>query len=108
MRAGVWNAQVLLRELRERNYIGGCTVMAEVALNQKVGTVLLMHEEAFREKGGPEEIFYDRMKTVWLGSDKGGALVWHPVFLGLRGTGDTHRGFAGRVERRPRGRSNPE
>jgi len=23
MRAGVWNAQVLLRELRERNYAGG-------------------------------------------------------------------------------------
>jgi transposase len=45
MRAGVWNAQVLLRELRERNYTGEYTIlkdwlhpqrmMAEVALDQK-------------------------------------------------------------------------
>lgn len=125
MRAGVWNAQVLLRELRERTYTGGYTIlkdwlhpqrssaravavrrfetppgkqaqvdwghlgtlecagqeqrlwaftltmgysrrlMAEVALDQKIGTLLRMHEEAFRQMGGvPEEILYDRMKTV--------------------------------------------
>jgi hypothetical protein len=30
-----------------------------------------MHEAAFREWGAvPEEILYDRMKTVWLGSDE--------------------------------------
>ena len=142
MRAGVWNAQVLLRELRERNYSGGYTIlkdwlhpqrssaravavrrfetppgkqaqvdwghlgtlecegqerklwaftftmgysrrmMAEVALDQKIGTLLRMHEEAFRQMGGvPEEILYDRMKTVWLGSDERGEIVWHPVFL---------------------------
>src|SRR3989449_4710575 len=27
MRAGVWNARVLLRELRERNYTGGYTIL---------------------------------------------------------------------------------
>jgi transposase len=142
MRAGVWNACVLLRELRERNYCGGYTIlkdwlqpqrkatrtvavrrfetppgkqaqvdwghlgtlewedqerklwaftftlgysrrmMAEVALDQKIGTLLRMHEEAFRQIGGvPEEILYDRMKTVWLGSDERGEIVWHPVFL---------------------------
>jgi transposase len=142
MRAGVWNACVLLRELRERNYSGGYTIlkdwlqpqrkamrtvavrrfetppgkqaqvdwghlgtlewegqerqlwaftftlgysrrmMAEVALDQKIGTLLRMHEEAFRQIGGvPEEILYDRMKTVWLGSDERGEIVWHPVFL---------------------------
>lgn len=41
--------------------------MAEAALDQKLGTLLRMHEAAFRELGGvPEEILYDRMKTVWL------------------------------------------
>jgi len=142
MRAGVWNAQVLLRELCARNYTGGYTILkdwlhpqrssaravavrrfetppgkqaqvdwghlgtlerngqeqklwaftftmgysrrmvAEAALDQKIGTLLRMHEEAFRQLGGvPEEILYDRMKTVWLGSDERGEIVWHPVFL---------------------------
>ena len=57
-------------------------MMAEVALDQKIGTLLRMHEEAFHQMGGvPEEILYDRMKTVWLGSDERGEIVWHPVFL---------------------------
>jgi len=29
MRAGVWNAQVLLRELRERSYTGGYTILKD-------------------------------------------------------------------------------
>lgn len=142
LKAGVWNAQVLLRELRARGYPGGYTIlkdwlqpqresacivavrrfetppgkqaqvdwghlgtiemdgeqralhgftftlgysramMAEAALNQKLGTLLKMHEEAFRQLGGvPEEILYDRMKTVWLEMDERGEVVWHPVFL---------------------------
>jgi transposase len=142
MRAGVWNARVLLRELRERGYSGSYTLltdwlrpqresartvavrrfetppgkqgqvdwghlgtlemegaerqlwgftftlgysrtmMAEAALDQKLGTLLRMHEEAFRQLGGvPEEILYDRMKTVWLETDERGEIVWHPVFL---------------------------
>jgi transposase len=142
MRAGVWNARVLLRELRERGYSGGYTLltdwlrpqresarmvavrrfetppgkqaqvdwghlgtleingeerklwgftftlgysrtmMAEAAVDQKLGTLLRMHEEAFRQLGGvPEEILYDRMKTVWLDTDERGEIVWHPVFL---------------------------
>jgi hypothetical protein len=41
-----------------------------------------MHEEAFRQLGGvPEEILYDRMKTVWLETDSRGEIVWNPVFL---------------------------
>ena len=36
----------------------------------------------FQQIGGvPEEILYDRMKTVWLGTDERGEIVWHPVFL---------------------------
>jgi transposase len=142
MRAGVWNASVLLRELRERNYTGGYTIltdwlrpqrasarttavrrfetppgkqaqvdwghlgtlemggqerklwgftftlgysrrmMAEAAVDQKLGTLLRMHEEAFRQMGGvPEEILYDRMKPGWLGTDERGEIVWHPAFL---------------------------
>ena len=29
LRAGVWNAQVLLRELRQRNYSGGYTILTD-------------------------------------------------------------------------------
>jgi len=58
------------------------TMMAEATVNQKLGTLLRMHEEAFRQLGGvPEEILYDRMKTVWLKTDERGEIVWHPVFL---------------------------
>jgi transposase len=142
LKAGVWNAQVLLRELKQHGYQGGCTILkdwlqpqraagsatavrrfetppgrqaqvdwghlgyldtekgqrmiwgfaitmgysrrlwAEAALDQKLGTLLRMHESAFREWGGvPEEILYDRMKTVWLGSDERGEILWHPMFL---------------------------
>jgi transposase len=139
---GVWNGAVLLRELKERGYSGGHTIlnnwlqpqrgaarvvavrrfetppgrqaqvdwghlgslgveeeerklwgftftlghsramMAAAALDQKLGTLLRMHEEAFRQLGGvPEEILYDRMKTVWQEIDERGEVVWNPVFL---------------------------
>ena len=142
LKAGVWNAEVLLREIRERGYPGGHTILrdwmqpqraaglaaavrrfetppgkqaqvdwghlgyldidsqrhpvwgfvitlgysrwmwAEAALDQKLGTRLKMHEAAFRSWGAvPEEILYDRMKTVWQGTDARGEIVWHPVFL---------------------------
>ena len=142
LRAGVWNAHVLLRELRERNYTGGYTIltdwlrpqrqaasavavrrfetppgkqaqvdwghlgsiteagkehalwaftitlgysrfmMAEAATDQKLGTLLRMHEQAFQQWGGvPEEILYDRMKTVWTGTDERGEIVWNAVFF---------------------------
>ena len=142
LKAGVWNAQVLLRELRQRGYQGGCTILkdwmqpqraaglasavrrfetppgkqaqvdwghlgylesesersqvwgfaitsgysrrmwSQGALDQKLGTLLRMHEGAFQEWGAvPDEILYDRMKTVWLGNDERGEIIWHPVFL---------------------------
>src|SRR5437773_10734634 len=57
-------------------------MVAEAALDQKLGTLLRLHEAAFQQIGGvPEEILYDRMKTVWLGTDERGEIVWHPVFL---------------------------
>jgi len=142
LQAGVWNARVLLRELRSREYQGGYTIltdwlrpqresarvvavrrfetppgkqaqvdwghlgsllesgeermlwgftmtlgysrrmMAEAATDQKLGTLLRMHEAAFQQWGSvPEEILYDRMKTVWTGTDERGEIVWNAVFL---------------------------
>jgi len=142
LQAGVWNARVLLRELRARGYAGGYTIltdylrpqrqaawavavrrfetppgqqaqvdwghlgtleqetarqklwgfvftlgysramMVDVALDQQLGTFLRLHEEAFHQLGGvPAEILYDRVKTVWLGTDERGEVRWHPVFL---------------------------
>ena len=142
LQAGVWNGAVLLRELRERNYSGGYTIlkdwlrpqrkealavavrrfetppgkqaqvdwghlgslseasveramcgftitlgysrmmMAEAATDQTLGTLLRMHESAFREWGAvPDEILYDRMKTVWTGIDERGEIVWNAIFL---------------------------
>ena len=142
LKAGVWNARVLLRELRQRSYTGSYTIltdwlrpqreaagvvavrrfetppghqaqvdwghlgdleqdgerrqmwgftftlgysrmmMAEAALDQKLATLLRMHEEAFRQLGGvPEEILYDRMKTVWTETDERGEIVWNAVFM---------------------------
>jgi transposase len=142
LRAGVWNAAVLLRELRERGYSGGYTILkdwlhplreqaeslavqrfetgpgkqaqvdwghlgtvsdgdgerklwgftmtlgysrrlyAAAATDQKLGTLLRMHESAFYEWGAvPDEILYDRMKTVWTGVDERGEIVWNAIFL---------------------------
>lgn len=142
LNAGVWNARVLLRELRKQNYAGGYTIltdwlrplreaatvvavrrfetppgqqvqadwghlgsingddgeqqlwgftmthgysrkmMAEAATDQKLGTLLRIHEAAFYEWDGvPEEILYDRMKTVWTGTDERGEIIWNSVFL---------------------------
>ena len=57
-------------------------MMAEAATDQKLGTLLRMHEAAFQQWGGvPEEILYDRMKTVWTGTDERGEIIWNAVFL---------------------------
>jgi len=139
MRAGVWNARVLLRELQQRSYAGGYTILTDwlrpqresartVAvrrfetpagkqaqvdwghlgtLDQKLGTLLRMHEEAFRQLGGvPEEILYDRMKTVWLETDERGEIVWHPVFWTSRSIGALRRDYAGLIVRRRKAKWN--
>jgi transposase len=154
LQAGVWNAVVLLRELRARGYTGGYTMltdylrpqreaarqvavrrfetapghqaqvdwwhlgyleepsgeqalsgftftlgysramMAEGALDQKLGTFLRLHEEAFRQLGGvPREILYDNVKTVVLGRNERDEVEWHPQFLDFAG----YWGFVPRV-----------
>ncbi len=140
--AGVWNAVVLLRELRDRGYTGGYSILkdylhpkrqavrdvavrrfetapgqqaqvdwghlgvledgerrqalsgfvftlghsramdADVATDQTLGTFLRLHEAAFEALGGiPEEMLYDHVKTVVLGTDERGDVRWHPIFL---------------------------
>lgn len=110
LRAAVRNAEVLLREIRQRGVPGrardseGLYAAATSRRNGGRGAALrgaAGHagsgrksrsirnwerccgcEAAFREWGAiPEEILYDRMKTVWLGSDERGEIAWHPVFL---------------------------
>jgi transposase len=142
LQAGVWNARVLMRELRERSYDGGYTILtdwlrpqrkeaeslavrrfetppgkqaqvdwghlgtlsdgdgerklwgftmtlgfsrrmfAAAAIDQKLSTLLRMHESAFYEWGAvPDEILYDRMKTVWTGIDERGEIIWNAIFL---------------------------
>ena len=57
-------------------------LFAEIALDQTLSTLLGMHEAAFAALGGvPEEILYDRMKTVVLGVDERGEVRWQPTFL---------------------------
>jgi len=57
-------------------------MMAEAATDQKLGTLLRMHEAAFNEWGSvPEEILYDRMRTIWTGTDERGEIIWNAVFL---------------------------
>ena len=168
-KAGVWNAQVLLRELRARGYTGGYTIlkdwlqpqresaqtvavrrfetppgkqaqvdwghlgaieingqerklngftftlcysramMAEAALDQKLGMLLKMHEEAFRQLGGvPEEILYDRMKTVWVEIESAARWCGIQCFWTSRATGASRHGCAGRIGRRPKARWNRE
>jgi transposase len=37
-----------------------------------------MHETAFQEWGSvPEEILYDRMRTIWTGADERGEIIWN-------------------------------
>jgi transposase len=140
--AGVWNAVVLLRELRDRGYPGGYSILkdylrpkrqaagdvavrrfetppghqaqvdwghlgtvedaerrqpvwgfvctlghsramyADVATDQRLETFLRLHAVAFEALGGvPEEILYDRIKTVVLGTDERGEVRWPPIFL---------------------------
>lgn len=142
LRQGCWNGVVLLRELNERGYSGGYSILkehlqprrqaarqvavrrfetppgqqaqldwghlgyleegegkrrwvwgfvltlgysramaVEIALDQRLDTLLRLHEEAFRQLGGvPKEILYDHMKTVLVDIDARGEIRWHPVF----------------------------
>jgi hypothetical protein len=57
-------------------------MFAAAATDQKLGTLLRMHEAAFYEWGAaPDETLYDRMKTVWSGVDERGEIVWIVIFL---------------------------
>jgi len=56
-------------------------LFCDLATDQTLVTFLRMHEEAFRHLGGvPQEILYDRLKTVVLGIDARAEIIWHPIF----------------------------
>lgn len=62
-------------------------MFSDVSTDQKLPTLLRMHERAFSELGGvPQEILYDQMKTVvirtlTIGADERGEIRWNPTFL---------------------------
>ena len=62
-------------------------MFAGLSLDQKLPTLIRMHERAFAELGGvPEEILYDNMKTVVIralteGTDDRGEVRWNKAFL---------------------------
>lgn len=59
---------------------------ADLALDQRLPTLLRQHEAAFAALGGvPQEILYDWMKTVALGTDERGEVCWHPQFADFAG-----------------------
>jgi transposase len=61
---------------------------------QALASFLLCHEQAFHYFGGvPEEILYDRTKTVWLRDDERGDAVFHPGLLDFA----EHYGFRPRL-----------
>ncbi len=81
-------------------------LMAQAA-NQKLGTLLRLHEAAFEQwQGVPQEILYDRMKTVWTGIDERGEIVWNSVFRDFARYWDLCRACARRIELRRRAKSN--
>lgn len=78
-------------------------IFAAAAVDQKLSTLLRMHESAFYEWGAvPDEILYDRMKTVWTGIEERGEIVWNAIFWTSRATGASRRGCAGVIAPRPR------
>ena len=62
--------------------------------NQKLGTVLRCHVDAFEACGGATaEVLYDRMKTAVLGEQEDGTVVYNPSLVALLG----HYGSAPRA-----------
>ena len=53
-------------------------MVAAAALDQKLPALTRLHEEAFRQIGGvPQQILYDRMKTMIEGADERGETQWN-------------------------------
>jgi transposase len=66
----------------------------DFSATQALAAFLRCHEGAFQYLGGvPEEILYDRTKTVWLRDDDRGDPVFHPGLLDFAG----HYGFRPRL-----------
>ena len=74
----------------------------DFAATQALAAFLRCHEGTFHYLGGiPEEILYDRTKTVWLRDDERGDPVFHPGRLDFA----QHYGFLPRLCRPRRGQT---
>jgi transposase len=70
------------------------TMYLDFTDTQALALFLAWHERAFHYYGGvPEEILYDRTKTVWLRDDDRGEPVFHPGLLDFAG----HYGYRPRL-----------
>jgi transposase len=70
------------------------TMYLDFTDTQALAFFLACHERAFHYYGGvPEEIFYDRTKTVWLRDDDRGEPVFHPGLLDFA----SHYGYRPRL-----------
>jgi transposase len=70
------------------------TMYLDFSETQALASFLGCHEGAFHSFGGvPEEILYDRTKTVWLRDDERGDPVFHPGLLDFA----QHYGFQPRL-----------
>lgn len=66
----------------------------QFVLRQDLATVLRCHLAAFDALGGvPQQVLYDRMKTVVLGEDEARHIIYHPRLLELA----EHYGFVPRA-----------
>jgi transposase len=78
--------------------------------SQALALFLGCHEQAFHYLGGvPEEIFYDRVKTVWLHDDEHGDPVFHPGFVDFaEHYAAFDLGSVAPIDRRPKARPRTE
>lgn len=75
---GVWNAVVLLRELRERGYIGGYTILKDYLRVQRVAAQQLAMQCSEARLGASEQV--DDSHRADAGDAKRQESVWNFVF----------------------------
>jgi hypothetical protein len=56
----------------------------------------------------PEEILYDRMRSIWTGTDERGEIIWNAVFLDFARYWGFTRGCAGLTGHRRKAKWNRE
>jgi len=65
LQAGVWNAQVLLRELRERNYRGGYTILKDWLQPQRQAAKVVAVRRFETAPGKQAQVDWGHLGSVW-------------------------------------------